>query len=135
MGSPRRAANTCSPHRSAPASGNGQVVEGEPPHVGALERVRLELAADRPALEDQRVERDPTHPHPEAVEHGDEADHLDLDAGLLLDLLGHHLGAPSSPRRPNRSGRARRPESARWTSRISPLSLPTAAPTATLGVT
>ena len=123
------------PQRSAPASGYGQRVLGEPADVGALERVGLELAADGPAVEHERVERDAGEAEAQAVEHGDEPDRLDLDAGLLLAPPSPPPPTPSSRRRPNPVGYSHTPESARCTSRISPSSLPTTAPTATFGVT
>ena len=111
-----------------------QVLLGEPAEVGRLEGVRLEAAAHGSAVEEERVERGSGSCQPHAVEHGDEADGLDLDAGLFLHLLDHHLCSRVADIAP--AGRIEPdPESARWIRRSSPSSLLTAAPTATLGVT
>src|SRR5487761_719130 len=64
----------------------------EPPHITAFERVGLEPSAHRLAVEDERVERDAGEAEPEAVEDGDQPHRLHIDAGLLPDLLHHHLG-------------------------------------------
>ena len=51
----------------------------------------LQLAAEHPAVEHERVERNAREAEAQAVEHGDERDGLDLDARLLVDLLHRHL--------------------------------------------
>src|SRR5581483_11669117 len=72
--------------------GRRQRVAGEPADVADLERVRGQLAADGTAVEEERIERDAGEAEAQAVEDGDEADGLDLDAGLLLDLFDDHFG-------------------------------------------
>src|SRR5262245_16140829 len=70
----------------------GQVVRPEPADVATLERVPLELPADRPAEEHQHVHAEAGETHPLAVD--DRQDPLGnaFDAGLLADLLHRHLG-------------------------------------------
>src|ERR687897_189656 len=65
----------------------GQVGVGEPADRPGLERMGLELAAQRPAQEHQAVQRDAREPEAQAVEQGDELHRLATDAGLLVDLL------------------------------------------------
>src|SRR5579883_2392785 len=66
-----------------PSLGSGQRerqrIEGEPPDVRALEGMGSQLPADRSTLEDERVERDATHPDAQPVEDGDQANDLDLE--------------------------------------------------------
>ena len=50
----------------------GQVVPVEEPDRPGLERVAVQLAADHPAVEQQRVERQPGEAEAQAVEHRDE---------------------------------------------------------------
>ena len=83
------AAKAWAPHWSAPASGSGSASSANQPTSRGLERVGRQLAADGPAVEHQRVERDAGEAEAQAVEHGDEPHRLALDAGLLL--------APPSP--------------------------------------
>ena len=54
-------------------------------------RMAVELATESLAVEHQAVEGDGGEAQAEAVEDGDEADGLDLDAGLLQDLFDAHL--------------------------------------------
>ena len=80
------------PTARAPIVHAGQLVLGEPADVARLERVGLQLAAGGPAEEHHRVQRDAGEAHAHAVEHGDHALGLALDAGLLAHLLHRHLG-------------------------------------------
>ena len=50
-----------------------------------------QVAADGPAVEHQRVQRDAGEVPTQPVEHGDQAHDLALDAGLLAHLLDRHL--------------------------------------------
>ena len=90
--SPSIAANASSTHRSAPASGHGRLIAAEEADRPGLERMTLQLAADHAAVEEQRVEREAGEAEAQTVEHRDERQRLDLDAGLLVDLLHRDLG-------------------------------------------
>src|SRR5436305_14947124 len=61
----------------------GEVALGEPPDVARFEGMAVELAADGPAVEHQAVQRHGGEAEAEAVEHGDDAHWLALDARLL----------------------------------------------------
>ena len=91
-GSPRRAAKTCWPQRSAPARGKGSSSRGNQPTSAHSRGWAFSSPPIGPALEHQRIERNAADADAQPVEHGDQPDHLDVDAGLLLDLLDHHLG-------------------------------------------
>ena len=132
--SPLMAAKTCSPHRSEPTSGCGILSRVNQPTSLRLQRMRRQPAHHGPAVEEQRVQGHPGEAEPQAVEDRDEAHRLDDDAGLLLDLLHHDLGRRiahvAPPGRVQPDARVRPLDQQQL-----PLSLPTAAPTATLGVT
>ena len=117
-----------------PDQGRREGVGCEPPGIPALERVGRQLPADRPAMEHERVQREPAHAEPETVQDRDEPDRLDLDAGLLLDLLHRHLGRRVAGVAPARRVEPGARVGALDEQELAPL-VATAAPTATLGVT
>ena len=90
--SPRRALKTCSPQRSAPASGFGSESSANHPTWRHSSGCALQLPTDRPALEDERVERDPGEAESQAVEDRDQPNGLGLDPGLLEHLFDDDLG-------------------------------------------
>ena len=79
------------PSWSAPASGSGSASSANQP-TSASRAGGLERAADRLAVEHERVQRDAGEAEAQAVEHGDEPHDLAVDAGLLAHLLHRHLG-------------------------------------------
>ena len=63
----------------------GHRVLREEPHVGALEGMRRERAARRPAVEDQRVQRHVGEPETEPVEEADDKLDLSVPEGISID--------------------------------------------------
>ncbi len=80
-----------------PQAGSGERTRearlGEPSHLPALERMRLEHSSDRAELEDERVQRDLGEPDAQAIQHHYQSLRLDLDPGLLTDFLDGDLGS------------------------------------------
>ena len=88
---PSIAANASSPQRWMPATGHGRLSRAKKPTALRLERMAAELAAEHPAVEQQRVQRELREAEAQTVEHRDQRDRLHLDAGLLVHLFHRDL--------------------------------------------